>query len=291
MTLAEKITRQNSWQTYLTIKWLVDPPLKEAAFRTYAYFRWLDDEIDLECDTKEKRSDLIKRQRKIVETDQLKENDLIKLKPEEKLLAEILVGNRRKDAKFISYVQNFIAIIEFDAKRRNKLVSATELAWYSHTLSKAVTDGIAYFIDCNSTQTDSADRYRAGIGTHLAHMLRDYCQDIENGYINIPKEYLDTHKLMPSDIDNPLFRLWVKDMVRRARMDLARGRKYIATNVPGFRSKIAAYWYCCHYDGILDQIERDEFRLRVSYPNINKLDNYLRIIKSVVIAVFEKLSE
>ena len=47
-SLASRITRTASTQTYLTIRFLVDRSRVEDAFRAYAYFRWLDDLLDAE---------------------------------------------------------------------------------------------------------------------------------------------------------------------------------------------------------------------------------------------------
>src|SRR4051794_39280672 len=44
--LASAITRAASKQTYYTIRFLVDRPLVDDAFRAYAYFRWVDDVVD-----------------------------------------------------------------------------------------------------------------------------------------------------------------------------------------------------------------------------------------------------
>ncbi len=45
--LAAKITKAASRQTYYTIRLLVDRNLVDDAYRTYAYFRWVDDALEL----------------------------------------------------------------------------------------------------------------------------------------------------------------------------------------------------------------------------------------------------
>src|SRR5687768_5881359 len=47
--LASTITRAASKQTYYTIRFLVDRPRVEEAYRAYAYFRWVDDVLDAQA--------------------------------------------------------------------------------------------------------------------------------------------------------------------------------------------------------------------------------------------------
>ena len=50
-SLASAITKAASKQTYYTIRFLVDRPLVDDAFRAYAYFRWVDDVVDAVAST------------------------------------------------------------------------------------------------------------------------------------------------------------------------------------------------------------------------------------------------
>ena len=56
--LARSITRAASAQTYYTVKFMVDRPMIEDAYRAYAYFRWVDDFIDLHAVTEEDRIEI-----------------------------------------------------------------------------------------------------------------------------------------------------------------------------------------------------------------------------------------
>jgi hypothetical protein len=44
--LASSITKAGSYQTYYTIRFLVDRERVDDAYRAYAYFRWVDDVLD-----------------------------------------------------------------------------------------------------------------------------------------------------------------------------------------------------------------------------------------------------
>ena len=60
--LAREITRSSSKQSYYTTRFLVDRKLQNDCFRAYAYFRWVDDVIDISAESQEERIAFIKRQ-------------------------------------------------------------------------------------------------------------------------------------------------------------------------------------------------------------------------------------
>ena len=64
--LAASITREASSQTYLTIRYLVDPALVEHAYRAYAYFRWVDDTLDEDCLSQDEKHAFLARQKTII---------------------------------------------------------------------------------------------------------------------------------------------------------------------------------------------------------------------------------
>ncbi len=54
--LAAEITKAGSKQTYYTFLLLADRDRVQDAFRSYAYFRWLDDLLDCEEGSKQEKS-------------------------------------------------------------------------------------------------------------------------------------------------------------------------------------------------------------------------------------------
>lgn len=275
-SLAETITRNSSIQTYVTIKFFVDKLLVNDCFKAYAYFRWLDDEIDIRRRTRKSRIGFIKNQKIIIQKSYLGKMPAI-LSPHEKLIAELILTNPDKKSKLGSFILNFFRIIEFDAYRKNSLVSQKELMWYSKTLSMAVTDGIEYFVNHNFNYPRSDDHYRAGIAAHIIHMLRDYREDIDEGFINIPKEYLQKHQIQPGDLHSASFRDWVKDQTSLARNNLRLGKQYISM-LPVLKGKIVAYLYCARFEMFLNIFEKDGLNLRRHYSCKSNLINYLRVI-------------
>lgn len=63
---AAAITRSASLQSYLTIRWLADRAHRADAFALYAYFRWLDDMVDVHLADRDERLVFVARQRSLL---------------------------------------------------------------------------------------------------------------------------------------------------------------------------------------------------------------------------------
>ena len=272
--LARTITRASSKQSYYTARLMVDQHLEFDCYRAYGYFRWVDDVVDIECSTQDARLAFVRRQKELVECLYRSESPL-DLTPEEEILADLIRNDRRGSYRLRSYIRNFLAIIEFDAERKGRLISQRELDWYANTLGKAVTDGIQYFICNDYPYPESEKRYLAATAAHIAHMLRDLREDLPEGYINIPIEQIEACQLDLQQPDNLAMRAWVKERVELARQYFAEGKQYL-DELPVLRCRIVAYWYCARFEGLLETIERDGYILRDTYPKSNKLATWLR---------------
>lgn len=275
-SLGEIITRKSSIQTYITFKLLADKNLVKDSMNGYAYFRWFDDEIDLSRKTRKYLIRLINRQKKIINA-AYSSRKLTNLLPEEKLIIDLIASNRDKKSKLGSFITNFINIIEFDAIRKGTTVTRKELKRYSETLAVAVIDCIQYFINHTFHYPCVPQQYHAAIGAHITHMLRDYHEDLGEGFINIPREYLCKYGITPRDTNSKAFRNWVKHQVSLARQYLRSGMAYWA-DLPVFRGKLAAFWYCCRFVGVLNTIENDGYILRRRYHRKKSPVSYLKIL-------------
>jgi phytoene/squalene synthetase len=284
-TLARSITRASSIQSYYTARLLVDRDLVDDCYRAYGYFRWVDDMVDATASSddaapvggpdqsREERISFIRRQRELI--DRLYRNERPgDLTPEEQIIADLISHDRGENSGLRSFILNFLAIIEFDAHRRGRLISQRELAWYSGCLGKAVTDAIQYFIANGHPYPTAANHYLAATAAHITHMLRDLVDDTSEGYVNIPREYLEAHSIGPDDVDSPAFRTWVQDRVKQAREYFREGKRYI-DGLDVLRCKIAAYWYCARFEGLLNTVERDGYVLRAGYERRRKLSTWL----------------
>jgi phytoene/squalene synthetase len=261
--LARSITRAGSKQTYYTALLMVDKELLSDFFRAYAYFRWADDIIDRSNRSTSERISFIKHQRALI--DRLYNNECPNdLNPEEEIIADLIHHDGEINSGLRSFINNMFAVIEFDAYRMGRIVSNSELIWYSSCLAQSVTDGLQYFIGNNSPNPPGDNRYLAAIAAHYTHLLRDMICDIADGFINIPQEYLDEHGIGPEDVNSPAFRAWVRKRVEQARAYFRDGKRYL-DSLEVLRCKIMGYWYCARFEGILDTIERDGYILRANY--------------------------
>jgi phytoene/squalene synthetase len=287
--LSHTITRKGSKQSYYSLKFMADKDLVDNALGAYAYFRWVDDFVDDVAQSNIEREAFIHRQKEII--DKLYQHNLPKDPcPEEKILARLIESDRGENSKLQSYLRNMMAITAFDARRKGQLITQKELDWYSSCLAKAVIDHLQHFICHDYPYPTTNGRYVAAIGAHVAHMLRDMVTDISNGYINIPKEYLETHKITPEDIHAPAFRAWVEERVALARQFFDEGKHYLNT-IEALRYKVVCFWYCTRFDGLLDAIEREDYFLREGYNERHKLGTCFKLIwlgNSVTIRHFFK---
>jgi hypothetical protein len=273
-TQAVSITRAASQQTYYTVRLLVDRDRVSDAYRAYAYFRWLDDRLDQGGMEKADRVTLVERQTALIERCYrgVWPRDLT---VEEQWVADLIRGDDEKNNGLQSYIRNMMAVMAFDADRRGRLISQIELAEYSRLLATAVTEALHYFIghDCRPPRGDA--RYLAATGAHIAHMLRDAHDDNAAGYFNIPREFLEAHRITPHEVESDAYRTWVQSRVHLARAYFNAGMDYLA-RVGDLRCRIAGYAYIARFEGVLEAIEREGYRLRSEYPERKSLGAGLR---------------
>jgi phytoene/squalene synthetase len=232
--------------------------------------------IDVFSSSDDERISFIERQKRLVDSFYRKEQpgDLV---PEEKIAADLISHDKGENSGLQSFIRNMLAIIEFDANRKGRLISQQELTWYTNRLGKSVIDGIQYFIGNGHPYPATDNRSLAAIAAHIAHLLRDMVRDTADGFINIPREYLESNGISPEDIDHPKFLAWVKDRVQLARQYFRVGKLYI-NQLEVLRCRIVGLWYCARFESVLDTIERDGYLLRARYNEKRKLSTWLRIV-------------
>lgn len=107
---------------------MVDMELVNDFYRAYAYFRWVDDIIDESPLSLEERILFILRQRKLI--DLLYKNEkLFELSTREHIISNLIKHDKEKNSKLQSFIRNMLAIIEFDAHRKDELISEVQLEW------------------------------------------------------------------------------------------------------------------------------------------------------------------
>jgi phytoene/squalene synthetase len=262
--LPAKITKAASKQTYFTIRFLMDRDRIQDAFRAYAYFRWLDDQVDTSAASAEEKRAILDRQCSLLEACYNGDSFTV-ASLEEQMLVDLVGNDTEKESGLQTYLRNMMNVIAFDVERRGRRITQAELSQYSLWLSKAVTEYMFYFIGHHNPPPQSMARYHAVIGAHIVHMLRDMVGDIELGYFNIPGDALEAGHLSFNKLSEPPFREWVHERVELAHQYFYSGRKYIS-RVKNLRCRLAGFSYLARFEWMLKAIEQDGYCLRAEYP-------------------------
>ncbi len=260
---AARITKTASKQTYYTIRFLVDRERVEDAYRAYGYFRWVDDTLDSPSGSDGERLAFLQRQQSLL-SECLRGAPPPLARPEERMLVEMVQHDPEKHPGLQTYLRNMMQVMDFDTRRRGRLISQVELNEYTRWLASSVMECIHYFIGHDDFSPHDGTRYLAVSGAHIAHMLRDTFDDAQLGYYNVPRDVLDASHMGPLDVDREAYRAWVKSRLLLAREYFDAGRRYFA-RVENARCRVACFAYISRFEWLLDTIEREGCLLRPRY--------------------------
>ena len=275
ITPASSITKAASTQTYYTIRFLVDRERVDDAYRAYGYLRWVDDTLDTESGSNLERSVFLERQKSLLEKCYQGESPR-DANIQEKMLVELIQHDHEKNSGLQIYLRNMMHVMDFDARRRGKLISQLKLNEYTRWLAVAVMECIHYFIGHDEFAPRDETRYLAVAGAHITHMLRDTFDDMQIGYYNIPREFLKENHIEPQDVQSDAYRTWVKSRVDLAREYFKVGKDYFA-RVQNPRCRLACFAYIARFEWLLDTMEREGYCLRPEYSERKSLGTKYRI--------------
>ena len=274
-TPASSITKAASKQTYYTIRFLVDRDRVEDAYRAYGYFRWVDDILDADSGSGPERSVFLERQNSLLEGCYGGQAPG-PVNIEENMLVELVQHDHEKDSGLQLYLRNMMQVMDFDAKRRGKLISQVELNEYTRWLATAVMECIHYFIGHDDFAPHDETRYLAVSAAHITHMLRDTFDDAQVGYYNIPREVLEENRMATQDVSSEAYRTWVKSRVELAREYFKAGKAYFA-RVHNVRCRLACFAYIARFEWLLDTLEKEHYFLRPQYKERKAIGTGLRM--------------
>lgn len=262
-TPAAAITKAASKQSYYTIRFLVDPARVDDAYRAYGYFRWVDDVLDAGSISGLERSAFLERQESLLEKCYRGEapHDA---NIQEKMLIELIQHDHEKNSRLQLYIRNMMQVMDFDVRRRGRLILQAELGEYTHWLATAVMEAIHYFIGHDDFAPQDETRYLAVSAAHITHMLRDTFDDAHLGYYNIPREALEGNHMGAQDVNSDAYREWVRSRVQLAREYFKAGKDYFA-RVQNPRCRLACFAYVARFEWLLDTIEQEGYLLRPQY--------------------------
>lgn len=279
-SLAALTTRKASLQTYYTIRLLVDRDRVDNAYRAYGYFRWVDDQIDQGALGTDERTQFIQRQAALVD-ECFDGGPLGEVTAEEAMLVDLIRSDTSRNSGLAAYIRNLMSVMAFDAARRGRLISQSELNTYTDSLAVAVTEAIHHFIGHDQFAPHEGSRYLAVAAAHITHMLRDTSEDIEAGYINVPREFLKNRHISQVGLNSPAQRDWVRGRVALARQYFKGARTFVA-RVESWRCRLAYCAYMARFETVLDMIEQDGWLLRPAYGERKNPINALRMGWSIV---------
>jgi hypothetical protein len=274
-TPASLITKAASKQTYYTIHFLVDRERVEDAYRAYGYFRWVDDILDGDSNSGPERTEFLERQKFLLEACYRGESPQ-DANLQERMLVELVQHDQEENSGLQLYLRNMMQVMDFDARRRGRLITQVELNEYTGWLATAVMECIHYFIGHDGFAPRDQTRYLAVSAAHITHMLRDTYDDAQAGYYNIPCEVLEANHIGPLDVQSDAHRAWVKSRVQLARQYFKAGKSYFA-RVQNLRCRLACFAYIARFEWLLDTIERESYRLRPHYNERKSAGTGLRM--------------
>ena len=288
LSLAAAITKVASKQTYYTIRFLVDRPLVDDAYRAYAYFRWVDDVVDEVTSTgwdagdteRLVRSRFLERQKNLLEAC-LNYEEPENIDPHEAMLVDLVRHADRADPRLVAYLRHMMLVMEFDVGRRGRLITSQELDDYTRWLAIAVSEGMHYFIGNGAPAPQDETRYLAVSGAHIVHMLRDTYADLRAGYFNAPREVLEAASIGPGDVRCDAYRAWVRERVQLARAYFEAGQSYFA-HVQSRRHRLAGIAYMARFEWLIEALERNGFTLQAEYAQQRSVTTGLRMGGHVV---------
>ena len=100
-----------------------------------------------------------------------------------------------------TYLRHMMRVMDFDLRRRGRLVTEAELNDYTK-LARDRGDRSHALLHrpWRLVRPRSETRYMAASGAHILHMLRDTFVDLRAGYWNVPGRCSRPHSIEPEDV-------------------------------------------------------------------------------------------
>ncbi|NWF90439.1 MAG: hypothetical protein HXY50_13380 [Ignavibacteriaceae bacterium] len=194
-SLAEQTARLKSPKAKFILDHTVEKHKRGYLNLSFAYLRWVDDFVDNPNIAVSDKEKLVNRQKFLIQQYAKKHFEEYKL-PEEAFLYHFIEYANKVNAQIlINAAKKMVEAIGMDVDRLkgDGIFSEAELNFYINTLSKALYDIIIYFFlpgQYQSVQNVLTGRFQA-----RAFMMRDIIEDIDAGFINIPREDINKFKL------------------------------------------------------------------------------------------------
>lgn len=283
--IAQERTKASNPTAYFLVRLFGEKDWRDHSFLIYAYFRWVDDIIDCPRTSYEEKKRSMERQGKLLRNlyDGLAYQGNYIL--EEQFAHYSVAFDREMGFALKDDILGMFSVLMRDLERNGAPTPAKEMDEFIYVESKAFINMIRFF--CGETGGyDGADKYDEGVGCKLVHLLRDFIEDLDQGYVNISQDDMERYRINLDNINDDNFQAWVRDQVELAREHFRKG-KHNLSNSKRLRYKIASYLYCAKYEDILAITEKDNYRLRSEYKRtlVQKVRFLHRLISALLCAV------
>jgi phytoene/squalene synthetase len=258
---AQAIARRSSRFTYLLS--LLMPASDRPFFWTwYAYVRWVDDIADDMKLSLATRYDFLTRQIQLVQD--LYSEKRVNLSKDEAALSALVAYDTQRGKLLEDPLSAMLGAMQFDVQRHGTLSEHGELRRnFDHEVANCLF-AIGYFCRIPDIPTKVPGRAAAN-GAKIAHVLRDFLHDCDEGTFNISRQELDAYGLalptLKADLAGPAGRRWVASNVRLAERQLMSGLRE-ASETPGIRYPIIVAILVAKYQAYLDRFRANDYVLK-----------------------------
>jgi phytoene/squalene synthetase len=256
-----RLVRRSSPFTYF-ISWLMPKRNRRFFWAWYAYIRWVDDFVDESQAPQSERVAFVGRQLKLVR--ELYERRAPHLREEEALLSALVSFDLSRGAVLRRPLVSLLRSIRFDGRRRG---GPTDHVALHHNHRREVVSWlstIAYFCDVPITMLHPPGA-EAAVGAKIAHVVRDFLADCDQGLFNVSLQELAAYGLDPGNMRNSSatlpMRRWVAANVRIAEHHLRLGLRNVVA-CPIFRYRLIVAILIAKYRTYLDEFRARRFLLR-----------------------------
>jgi len=216
-------------------------------FQAYRYFRWLDDLIDEIVPSQQARMALLARETALISAWYDGQNAAGPEYAPEQSIYKVIQHDRANGYKLESMVRLFLDALRWDASRRHHMVSQEALDRYSMLLGQAYAQGLLFGLNLDPYDRRLLRAGRsAGTAAHLAHMLRDFEDDLSLGYVNVSREDQLRFGLQFPDPDPTSVVQWKQHLAERA-CAMFEEAKLLGRDLPTFRARMLFRLTCVRY--------------------------------------------
>jgi len=220
---------------------------RKLLFEAYLYFRWLDDLIDEVLPFQQACVALLAREKALISAWYDGESEAGPEYAAERSIYEVIQHDRANDHKLKSMISAFLDALAWDASRRHHMVSQQALDRYSMLLGQAYAQGLLFGLDLDPYDKRLLRASRsAGTAAHLAHMLRDFEDDLSLGYINVSREDQLRFGLRFPNPEPITIIPWKQHLATRACAMFEEAR-LLGRALPTFRSRTLFRLMCARY--------------------------------------------